>query len=304
MIMNRLLGIIYILMRRKTVTAAELAERYEVSVRTIYRDVDAIAMAGIPIYTQKGKNGGIRLTEEFVLDRMLVTKEEQEQILAALTTLDEIGAEDQQDTLQKLGDFFRVEPRNWVSVDLSDWSGRNQELFQTLKQAVLGRRVLSFDYYGQYGNMSSRRVEPVQLLFKDYTWYLRAYCLERQDMRLFKILRMKRLVMEEETFLPDPDKYLETEPPPSREQTMDFPETTLVLRIEGTEAYRIYDRFEEEEITQEADGSFTVKYKVLLDDWVYGMIFSFGPAAAVLEPEAVREEVKRRLNEMEKHYTS
>ena len=100
---NRLLGMIYILMRKGTVTAAELAERFEVSVRTIYRDMDTLSAAGIPIYAKKGKNGGICLIEQFVLDKMLLTKDEQQEILSGLVSLRETKAQDGENILQKHG---------------------------------------------------------------------------------------------------------------------------------------------------------------------------------------------------------
>ena len=106
--LNRLLSIIYILLNKGTITAAELAQRFEVSVRTIYRDVETLSMAGIPIYAKKGKNGGICLTEQFVLDKMLVSKEEQQQILAALASVQETGAQDERGTLRKLLEFFKI----------------------------------------------------------------------------------------------------------------------------------------------------------------------------------------------------
>ena len=197
---NRLLGIIYILLNKGTVTAGELAERFEVSVRTVYRDVENLSMAGIPVYARKGKGGGISLTERFVLDKLLISGEEQVRILAALASLEETGAGDEGQILCKLGDFFKTEPVNWVSIDFSDWSGRRQEMFGQIKEAILNRQVMEFDYYGQSGEMSSRTVEPVQLLFKDYTWYVRAFCRVRGAMRLFKVMRMKRVRVLDEVF--------------------------------------------------------------------------------------------------------
>ena len=182
--MNRLLSIIYILMNKGTITAAELAKRFEVSVRTIYRDIETLSMAGIPVYTVKGKNGGIRLTEQFVLNKMLVSKKEQQQILAALHSLKETGAQEETAILVKLGDFFMEKPESWVAIDFSDWSGRRKELFNQIRDAILNRYVIQFDYYGQYGDMAHRCVEPIQLLFKEYTWYVRAYCRTKQDMQI------------------------------------------------------------------------------------------------------------------------
>ncbi len=321
---NRLLGIVYILMNKGTITATELAERFEVSVRTIYRDVEHLSMAGIPIYARKGKNGGISLTDRFVLDKMLISQQEQQQILAALASLQETDAQENTDILQKLGEFFHAEPENWVAIDFSDWSGRRKELFGKLKNAILSRHVLCFDYYGQYGEMSHRTVEPVQLLFKEYTWYLRAYCRNKQAMRLFKVLRMKRLEVLEEVF--DAGSRMNEEKKASvsaeavsgndllegskavqanvlydnHKNSPSCPE--IIFQVDKKEAYRIYDRFEEEEITVLPGGDFRICIKYPLDDWTYGLILSFGPSAKVLEPEFVREEIARRIGEMAKKY--
>lgn len=338
--LNRLMGIIYILMNKGTVTAGELAERYEVSVRTIYRDVEHLSMAGIPIYAKKGKNGGISLTERFVLDKMLISDEEQQQILAALASLREIGIQEESEILKKLGDFFKTEAPDWVVIDFSDWSGRRKELFEQLKNAILGKHVLTFDYYGQYGEMSRRTVEPVQLLFKEYTWYLRAYCRKRQAMRLFKVLRMKRVEVLEETFDTKldyhakekavlyslegkqgaPQENAETtkgnaevlqENAETQQENVEVPQknsaapqesTEITFLLDKKEAYRVYDRFDEEEITVLPDGDFRIKICCPLDDWTYGLILSFGPSAQVLEPAYVREELARRIQEMQKNY--
>ena len=297
--LNRLLGIIYTLMNKGTVTAAELAKRYEVSVRTIYRDVEALSMAGIPVYARKGKNGGISLTEQFVLDKMLISKEEQQEILSALASLRETGA-GQEETLQKLGEFFRAETANWVAIDFSDWSGRRKDLFEQIRQAVIGHHVMVFDYYGQYGEMGHREVEPMQLLFKEYTWYLRAFCREKGAVRLFKVLRMKRVQVTEERFELRRNLMRMPEDVKMCLSGMCIPE--IVLQIDKKEAYRIYDRFDEEEITVLPEGNFLIRMHCPIDDWLYGVILSFGPSARVLKPKKVEEEVRRRISEMQRKY--
>ena len=140
--------------------------------------------------------------ERFILDRRLLTGEEQQRILAAMASLRETGAFQDEKILEKLQTFFKEESMEWVSIDFSDWSGRHGELFSRIKEAILGRHVMAFDYYGQRGQMTHREVEPVQLLFKEYTWYVRAFCRGRRAMRLFKVLRMKRVEVREETFEP------------------------------------------------------------------------------------------------------
>lgn len=314
--LGRQLGIVYLLLSKKNVTAAELAERFEVSTRTIYRDVEALSLAGIPVYARKGKNGGISLTENFVLNKMMLSREEQGMILAALDGMQQTGAVDETGMLKKLGSFFQMERESWVSIDFSDWSGRRAELFERVKGAILQKKLLCFDYYGQNNVMKRRTVEPVQLVFKEFTWYLRAYCREKKAMRMFKIMRMKRVEYLEEEFVPDAEKYREPDMLAEHEKRRQEAEKgraagdmlpdacmeEIVMRVAASEAWRIYDRFEEEEVTRLEDGSFLIRMRVKVDEWVYGMILSFGPAAEVLKPAGVRAEMKERLHKMLKKY--
>lgn len=303
---SRQLEMIYILIQKGTVTAGELAGHFEVSPRTIYRDVESLSMAGIPIYAERGKGGGIRLMERFVLDKLLLSEEEQRRILAALVSLRETGASREEKILKKLETFFRTESLDWVSIDFSDWSGRRGELFGQIKEAILSRHVMEFDYYGQYGDMSHRQVEPVQLLFKDYTWYVRAWCRMRGAMRLFKVLRMKRVKMLEEVFEAG-ERHREEEdvkiPQTATEHGYADPVVEeVIFRIDKKEAYRIYDKFEENEITVLPQGDFEIRLCCPVDDWVYGMILSFGPSARVLSPEWVKRELTERIRQMAQEY--
>ncbi|MBP3568448.1 MAG: YafY family transcriptional regulator [Lachnospiraceae bacterium] len=303
LMLERLISIIYILMNKGTITAGELAERFEVSTRTIYRDIEALSIAGIPVYCKKGKNGGISLTEEFVLNKMLITKEEQQEILAALVGLQETEAvEDnrEQEILKKLGEFFQAEPIPWVNIDLSDWSGLRKQMYEDIKRAILTHHVIEFDYYGQNRPMSHRVVEPMQLQFKEYTWYLRAYCRERQDFRTFKLFRMQRLSVQETIFAPKTEpvqQIVETE-----SSGQEFPVTPLTIWIDKKESYRIYDRFDESELEQLPDGNFLAHCAYPLDEWVYSLILWFGPSAKVLEPEFIRAEVQNRIKQMLENY--
>ncbi len=131
--------------------------------------------------------------------------------------------------------------------------------------------------------MSRRTVEPVKLLFKEYTWYLKAFCRERNAWRIFKLFRMKRFETLDETFVPRQESDQEAKDSPA-------PLTVIDIWIDKKEAYRIYDRFGEEEI------------EVLPDGWVYGVILGFGPSARVLAPEPVRQEVRRRILDMARQY--
>ncbi len=305
---ERLLGIVYALMNKETVTAAELAERFEVSIRTIYRDIEDLSVAGIPVYCKKGRNGGICLTEQFVLNKLLLTKEEQQDILAALVSLRETEPTEETATLKKLGEFFKTKPADWLVIDLSDWSGLRQQLYEDVKTAVLNHRVFCFDYYGTSGEMSRRTVEPLQLLFKEYTWYLRAFCRDRQDFRLFKLFRMKRQEISPETFVPKQEVLEQEKDSPEAAKGKETSEaeqewqeknlTRIKVWIDKKEAYRVYDRFDESELTRLPDGNFLVQMAYPLDDWVYGVVLSFGPSARVISPEGIRLEMKKRVEAM------
>ena len=314
--LERLISIIYILMNKGTVTAGELAKRFEVSTRTIYRDIEALSIAGIPVYCKKGKNGGISLTEEFVLNKMLITKEEQQEILAALIGLKETEVSEnvaEQEILKKLGEFFQEEPVPWVNIDLSDWSGLRKQMYEDIKRAILTRHVVEFDYYGQNRPMSHRIVEPIQLQFKEYTWYLWAFCRERQEFRTFKLFRMQRLKVQEEIFVPKKEKNAAVSENAEvidsarielqeTKQTQEFPVTPLTLWIDKKEAYRIYDRFDESELELLPDGNYLAHCAYPLDEWVYSLILWFGPSAKVIEPEFIREEIQDRIKKMMENY--
>lgn len=303
---NRLFGIMYVLLNKGTVTAKELAEHFEVSVRTIYRDIEVISQAGIPVYARKGKNGGICLMEQFVLNKMLITKEEQQQILSALLSVQETTASEEKKILQKLGNFFKTKPVNWIAIDFSDWGGGQKQLYEDIKRAILTNKVISFDYYGQNREMSRRTVEPVQLLFKEYTWYLSAYCRERNAHRLFKLTRIKKMEVLEENFEPRQEWYQKDEANAKKQQDVKAEQIyapMITMWIDKKEAYRVYDRFCESDIEILEDGNFMVRVAYPLDEWVYGLILSFGASAKVLEPLEIRQEIKKRIADMQKNYT-
>ena len=144
MSVSRLFEIVYLLLEKKQITARALAERFEVSVRTIYRDVDALSAAGIPIYASQGRGGGISLTDRFVLDRAALSPEEQARVLTALKSLPGGDSPESRATLTKLSGLFGRREPDWLQVDLTPWgaSGGGARRFDELKRAILERRHL------------------------------------------------------------------------------------------------------------------------------------------------------------------
>ena len=164
---GRLFEILYILLERGGATVGELAGQLEVSERTIRRDIDALSAAGVPVYAARGRRGGVRLLDGFVLSKSLLSAREQDEILYALQSLRATGAEQDGVLLTRLSALFRRDTVDWIDADFSDWgdTGERRALFEQLKAAILERRVLSFDYFGQNGQAARRTAEPVKLRF-------------------------------------------------------------------------------------------------------------------------------------------
>lgn len=303
--MNRLFEIIYILLNKKLATAKELAEHFEVSQRTIYRDIDTLSLAGVPVYTEKGKGGGISLLPEFVLNKSILSEQEQNEILSALQGLSAVKTAETEQVLQKLSTVFNRSAANWLEVDFSDWSFANGGAFHDFKTAILERRVAEFDYYGAstggftYGEKTHRRIEPIQLWFKSKSWYIKGFCLTRQDMRLFKLSRVRSLIVTDENFSVRDLLAIPPNPSPAGHQK---PDVTLKLKIAPEMTYRVYDEFDEDMADKQPDGSFIVTVTWPEDDWVYGTILSYGEYIEVLEPEHMREIIREKLKKTAKKY--
>lgn len=290
----RLFEMVYLLLERGKMPASELAERFEVSVRTIYRDVDALSQAGVPVYALPGRKGGVALMEQFVLSRAALSEEEQGQLLTALKSLPGDSGLGSEETLSKLSALFRRSEPDWLQVDLSHWGSGTEAnaKFQKLKEAILSRKVISFTYVSSYGEKTAREVLPARLVFKGQAWYLQGLCLDRQDYRTFRLSRMLALTVTERTF-PTP-----LSPPPIQDSGGSPPIVDLRLRFSPAAAYRVYDEFEEGQVTARPDGSLEVQASFPEDGWVYGYLLSFGAQVQILAPERVRRQVGRLAKEI------
>jgi predicted DNA-binding transcriptional regulator YafY len=296
---SRLFEMIHILLQKKTITSRQLSLHFDVSIRTIYRDIEILSSAGIPVYTNRGKGGGISILDNFILDKSLLSEQEQNNILTCLHGLKSVSFSETAPVLKKLSAFFNREAVNWIDVDFSYWGSSNseREKFLLFKEAIINRNLLRFVYFGSSGEKTQRTVEPIRILFKNRNWYLCAFCRVKENFRIFKITRVKDLSLLNETFSGKVFK----------DQEMNFAYvgqniSELVLKIDAAMAYRVYDEFEEENIRKDADGNFIASVTFPEDEWLYGYVLSFGNYAEVLEPVHIRAVIKEKIEKMHKKY--
>ncbi|MET1249454.1 YafY family protein [Sporolactobacillus sp. STCC-11] len=298
--MNRLFAIVYLLLDKKKVTAKELSAHFDVSIRTIYRDLDLLSASGIPIYTDRGKGGGIRLLENFVFNKALLSDQEQNEVLMSLQSLSALKVPDVDSVLNKLSTLFSKQSANWIAIDFSHWGNSEDEKrrFAELKAAIVTRRFVIFDYFSSYNEKTRRAVEPLKIVFKGQSWYLYGYCRLKQDFRIFKITRMRNLNTLNQSF--------EREVPNdiwSQFKSDQTREVTLKIKFDKAVAYRIYDEFDPTCIQKHEDGNFTVTVTFPENEWVYGYILSYGCHAEVLEPKRIRELIITKFKEGANRYT-
>jgi predicted DNA-binding transcriptional regulator YafY len=301
---DRLISIIMILLEKERIGAQELAELFEVSPRTIYRDIDAINMAGIPVCSTPGVGGGFAIMEKYKIEKNVFSTADLSAILMGLPNLSTmIRGDELVNALTKVKRFIPAESANDIAlkanqiyVDLSPWMGnRNiQPYLEMIKTALQESKLLSFDYADRHGNKTARTAEPHQLVLKSSHWYWQGYCHKRNDFRLFKLSRMSNLQMLEETFAP----RAYHKPQLDFSDTLATIETKIKIRIHQSVLDRALDYCPYEHFSSDGDEYYIVRLPFIENDYNYNMLFSFGDQCECLEPPHIRAEMKRRSHDI------
>jgi len=294
---HRLFRILYYILEKGKVTANELADKFEVSVRTIYRDMDSISSAGIPIYATQGKGGGIEIADEFVLSKSLLTENEKEHIMAALHGLENTSKLDESELITKLSALFKMRNTNWIEIDFTNWQNNKiyEKIFKDIKSAIISKNIIYFSYFSSNEEETNRSVKPVRLLFKGQDWYLYAFCLLREDFRYFKLSRIKQLEILSINFEDDFDNI-------TLKKEMQY-ETTVRIKVKFDRkvAFRVYDELSGD-ITEDEEGNLYTEIEIPKDYNLYNYILSFGDGAEVLEPKEIRIQIKDMINKIAQKY--
>ncbi len=307
---NRLVSIIMTLLDKKRIGAQELADMFEVSPRTIYRDIDAINMAGIPIRSTSGVGGGFEIMQEYKIDKNFFSVDDLSTLLMGLSGLSSMVRGDEVvHALAKVKSFIPAERAkeielkvNQISIDLSRWTGNHniQPYLEIIKAALQENRLLLFEYVAHHGDKLMRRVEPYQLVLKGSHWYLQGYCHVRNDFRLFRISRMSNLKMLDEAFTPR--EY--------QKPILDFSETleTIQIRIKICIHRSIMDRVLDyccyEDFLPDGDEHYIVDFPFIENDYYYDILLGFGNKCECLEPPHVRENMRHKIHDISVIYES
>lgn len=301
---DRLVSIIMMLLDKKRIGAQELANTFEVSPRTIYRDIEAINMAGIPIRSISGVGGGFEIMPEYKIDKKVFSTADLSAILMGLSSLSNMVRGDELvNALAKVKSFIPAEKAkdieiktNQICIDLSPWIGnRNiRPYLETIRTALQDCKLLSFEYTTHRGNKTVRTVEPYQLVLKSSHWYFYGYCCTRNDYRLFRLSRMSELQMEQETFVPQDYQ----KPILDFEEILVAMQTEVKIRIHKSILDRVLEYCTFDHFTPDGDEHYFVNFPFIENDYHYDILLSFGDKCECLEPLHIRTEIKRKIQNM------
>lgn len=279
---DRLIGILCLLLQQGKVTVPALAERFEVSCRTIHRDIAGLCQAGIPLVTAQGKGGGVSILEGYTIERGLLSGGELQSILTGLKSLDSVsGGNRYQQLMDKLSPGDGEDSP--ILIDLASYSkAAIAPKIEQVRQAILARQLLQFDYYGPTGE-GPRTIEPYLLVFQWSAWYVWGFCLDRQDFRLFKLNRLLRPVLLPRGFVP-------REHPPYRvEQAEAFPTRFEVLALfERGMRWRLIEEYGADSFVERKDGKLLFRFGFTDEDHTLRWLLTFGDQVVLLEPKELR----------------
>ena len=287
--LDRLLGILTVLLQNERVTAPFLASKFEVNRRTIGRDIDALCQAGIPIITHQGAGGGISIAEGFKLDKSVLTTDELTGIIAALKGIGSVSEQSRiEQTLDKLGanSDAVVSLHEPIVIDLASYyKGHLTKKIKTIKQSIFDKRIIEFDYFYSKGE-SRRRIEPYTIIFQWTSWYVFGFCVERHDWRMFKLNRLWNLAQTDESFT------MRNIPPEKRDFNSHLTDDIkLVALFDKSVKYQLIEAYGPDGFYED-DTGLIFEFGFTNRDYVISWLLSFGNKVKVIEPPDMAKDIQ------------
>lgn len=298
---DRLISIIMILLEKKKISAPELADMFEVNLRTIYRDIETINQAGIPIVTYRGPNGGISIMENYKIEKKLFSLSDITELLIGLNSVySTLSSQEILNVMAKLKGLLPPEKMKLVEekvkqveVDNTPWhdSENVRQRLEKTKFAMKYHKLISFNYFDRLKQKSERKIEPYRVVLKNSTWYVQGYCLLRKDFRIFEVTNMSSFQVLDESFkvrdfdYKSMDIYFRTE----RKRIL------LKLVIQESLLEIMIEKCGKDNVYPIGKGKYMAYFPFVEDDYFYNMLISYGNQCECVEPTHVREEIVNRL---------
>ena len=299
---DRLIGILSLLLQKDRVTTGELAEKFEVSRRTIIRDLEALNMAGIPVAASKGQGGGVYIMEGYRIDRTLISSDDMRSILTGLQSLDSVSGTNRykqlMDKLSAEGQSAIKADNSGIIIDLARWdkSGLSKKI-GLIQGAMENNRKIAFLYYSPKGE-SMRLIEPYRLIFQWSGWYVWGYCMTRQDYRMFKLSRIREL---SET--PEPREKRAVPEYQCDKLFHTAGEIEVTVKFDKSVMWLLADEFDADRLRYDKEGNIIIAFTWSDAKSLYSYIMTFGEKAEIIAPKEYREGFKEALDRIREKYS-
>lgn len=296
---DQLFEFVYILIDKKQTTASEMAKRFGVSTRTIYRWIDALSVSGVPVYSLKGRGGGIAISEKYALDKRILSEEERLAIVSSLKAFNTLAGNPASTVnanlkaAEKISGLVATET-DWLEVDFSPWSPEGSEvhqLFGTLRECILKKRQVAFDYFRGDGKSEHRIIHPWKLIYKGQAWYLQGWCTTRNAERFFKLTRMRNISMTSRVATITRQSIPNSSLSSSQEENYKTPLIQIKAKVSSHKISYLLDTFICSKVITHKDGSITATFTAPDVDWLIEMLLSFGPDLKILSPKSVSDKI-------------
>jgi len=300
---ERLISIVMILLQKDVVSTTEFSKLFHVSKRTILRDMETLSLSNIPIYSISGVNGGYGIMNEYKLDKRLLSNKDLENILAALSGLEQIFiSEEVEITIKKIEAMVRsVSHKSRIKLSYYDWDGRSDvlQILKKCQEAVIQSRLVSFDYIDRNGIVTKRIVEPYQLHFNEMSWYLRGFCLDRNEFRTFKLSRTDNLDIDIKTFIPRDIELIHRKTQESVETQL----VTIKALISPSIKDHFIERYGRKSIVAYSSEFLLATIRLPHNDIGFQFLASFGTSLIIVEPKTYIEEFQKFLSKLIENYS-
>lgn len=297
---DQLFEFVYILIDKKQTTASEMAKRFGVSTRTIYRWIDALSVSGVPVYSLKGRGGGIAISEKYALDKRILSEEERLAIVSSVKAFNSLAGNPASavnaniKAAEKISGLVATDT-DWLEVDFSPWSpegSKVRQLFGTLRDCILKKRQVAFDYFSGDGKTDHRLVHPWKLVYRGQAWYLQGWCTTRQAERFFKLTRMRNVSMTGRSALITKQAASNKTSSSNQQKPFNIPMLTIKAKVSNNKISYLLDTFICSQVDPNKDGSITAIFSVPDEPWLADLLLGFGPDLKIISPKTLREKIQ------------